>query len=96
MENKCLTTMKVTNIKSKVGPGRPIKVDKKPLNEIIQYHNTRLKEKGYFKDYYLAKSSIVCCPYCNKQVKEFNLKPHQKTMKCLKAYSSFTVENISI
>jgi len=75
MENNNLTTKL---------RGRPIKLDKKPLCEITQFHNERLKEIGYFKNYYIEKSNLVSCPICNKELKEYNLKKHQKTIKCLK------------
>jgi hypothetical protein len=79
MENENLQI--VQPIKNKVG--RPIKEDKQTKREIYEFHNARLKDKGYFKDYYKSKIELIECECCNHEIKKYSLSRHQKSKYCL-------------
>ena len=81
MENENEQLEIIQPIKKKVG--RPIKEDKLTKKEIYEHHNTRLKDKGYFKDYYKSNIDLITCPFCNHEIKKYSLLRHQKSNYCL-------------
>ena len=56
--------------------------DNTPRAELLKNHMQRLKESGYFKDYYQAHKELVECPHCLKNVQKVVLPNHQKTKYC--------------
>ena len=42
----------------------------------------KLKEDGYFKEYYIKRNNIIKCPKCSTESPEINLKQHQRSKRC--------------
>ena len=64
----------------KRGKGRPRQYDdtKVHRHELM----IKLKQDGYFREYYEKRNVKVNCPNCNKECQEINLKQHQRGKKC--------------
>jgi hypothetical protein len=64
----------------KKGKGRPRQYDDTKLHR--QDLMIKLKNEGYFREYYEKRNIKVNCPNCNKECPEINLKQHQRGKKC--------------
>ena len=42
----------------------------------------KLKEDGYFKEYYKNRNNKIKCPKCSTESPEINLKQHQRSKRC--------------
>ena len=95
LDNTGMVDLELIIPKKENKAGRPIKLDKKPKEERVKFHNKRLKETGYYTEYYKNRSQEVACPCCNKHVKLFNLAQHKKSKKC-RLIQEFVVQEIDL
>ena len=64
----------------KRGKGRPRQYDDTNIHR--QELMIKLKDEGYFREYYEKRNIKIKCPNCSKECPEINLKQHLKSKKC--------------
>jgi hypothetical protein len=74
--------MDIINQPIKKCVGRPRK-NTDEQNQIIKKESiSRLRDSGYFKDYYQKNKEIVECEHCRKSVQKLALAKHQMSKYC--------------